>query len=454
MKIIIAGSGKVGEVLCKDLATEGNDITLIEKDMKILERVLGLCDIKGLEGNGADPKILEDAGVKDTDIFMGVTHSDEVNLISCVIAKKMGAKLAIARVRNPEYASRMDFISSALEIDIMINPEREAAAFMMKNLDFPNALAVETFSDNKVNLVKLLVPEETYLDGLKLSDFKANYFSDILVCIVERGESVYVPTGNFILKANDKIYVTGTKHNLYEFYRSVGQKIEKIKSVFITGGGRIAYYLIGLLIEKKLEIKVIEPDFAIARKLSEAYGESVEVIYGNASDKEFLDEERISKYDSCISLSDVDNENMVISMYANKLGIKKIMTRIDDTGLLSILGLVGLQTIITPKQLIADKIIKIARSKIDSRSGNIETLYRLSENRVEAIEFKINEKSKILNTPLKDLHLKKDILILYLIRNKQVIFPNGSTELKSNDSVIVITTQKFLDEIDQISANK
>jgi len=451
MKIIISGSGKVGEFLCKELSTEGNDITLIEKDSKVLEKVLSMADIRGIVGNGADPDILAEAEVADTDIYMGVTHSDEINLISCVIAKKMGARHTIARVRNPEYTSQMNFMREILSIEKIIVPEHEAALFIVKNLEFPNALSVESFADGQVSLVKYQVPADTYLDHLKLSDFKANYFPHILVCIVERGESVYIPTGNFILAAGDLIYVTGSRNDVTEFYKSLSdKKVEPVKTIFINGGGGLTHYLVERLLERRFRIKILENDFHTAKTLSNAYGDAIEVILGSGSDKNLLDAESFEKHDACICLADDDDENVILSMYANKLGIRKIITKVDETSLLGILGLSGFQSIVTPKKIIADTIVKIARSMIGAQGGNIETLYRLSENRVEAIEFKLNETSSVVGVPLRDLRLKENLLIAYIVRNGEILFPDGNTAMRPDDRVIVITTQKFLDDIDKI----
>lgn len=244
MKIIIVGAGKVGELLCNDLSNEGNDITLIETDSKILDKVLSYYDIMGIVGNGTDCDTLKEAYVDSADIFLAVTQSDEINIISSIMAKKLGAKYTIARVRNPLYFSQMNFMSESLGIDRLLNPEAEAAFFISKNLEFPNALNVETFAKNKVTMVEFLVQKESYIDGIKLKDFKHNHFNNILVCIVERGQEVFIPTGNFILKAGDKIYITGYPDDIQEFSKSLGNNDEKIKSVMIIGGGKITHYLI------------------------------------------------------------------------------------------------------------------------------------------------------------------------------------------------------------------
>ncbi len=450
MKIVIVGAGKIGEILCRDLSTEGNDITLIEQDAKILDRVLSVSDIMGIVGNGANREVLADAGVHSADIFIAVTTNDEINLISSVMAKKMGAKYTIARVRNPEYSEQMQFMKESLGIDIMLNPEAEAADFIRKNLEYPNALNVDSFAKNKVNLVEILVEENSYLDGLKLVDFKRNHFRNLLVCIVQRGPEVYVPTGNFVLKADDRIYVTGAHADLGEFYKSLGHSGERIKSVFIVGGGRITHYLADILLKKKMKLKIVELKEERAKELSETF-ENAEIINGNGIDLDLLEEENFSSYDACVSLTGIDEENIIISMFADKIGIKKTITKINSTSLLNVLDFVGLQSILTPKKIIADYIVKIVRSFASAQGeNNIQNLYRLADNRVEAIEFSVGEYSRVAGIPLKDLHIKENVLIPYIIREGKLIMPGGLDVIKPCDTVIIITTQQYLDDIDQI----
>ena len=450
MKIVIVGAGKIGEILCRDLSTEGNDITLIEQEAKILDRVLSVSDIMGIVGNGANREVLADAGVHSADIFIAVTTNDEINLISSVMAKKMGAKYTIARVRNPEYSEQMQFMKESLGIDIMLNPEAEAADFIRKNLEYPNALNVDSFAKNKVNLVEILVEENSYLDGLKLVDFKRNHFRNLLVCIVQRGPEVYVPTGNFVLKADDRIYVTGAHADLGEFYKSLGHSGERIKSVFIVGGGRITHYLADILLKKKMKLKIVELKEERAKELSETF-ENAEIINGNGIDLDLLEEENFSSYDACVSLTGIDEENIIISMFADKIGIKKTITKINSTSLLNVLDFVGLQSILTPKKIIADYIVKIVRSFASAQGeNNIQNLYRLADNRVEAIEFSVGEYSRVAGIPLKDLHIKENVLIPYIIREGKLIMPGGLDVIKPCDTVIIITTQQYLDDIDQI----
>lgn len=450
MKIIIVGAGKIGELLCRDLSTEGSDITLIEQDAKILDKVLSISDIMGIVGNGANREVLRDAGTHEADIFIAVTTNDEINLISSVMAKKMGAKYTIARVRNPEYSEQIEFMRESLGIDVMLNPEAEAAEFICKNLEYPNALNVESFAENKVNLVEISIENDSFLNELTLIEFKQKYFKNLLVCIVQRGQEVFVPTGKFVLKSGDRIYVTGKHTDLGEFYKSLGQCDERIKSAFIIGGGRITHYLIDKLLKKKMKLKIVETQEEKARELSEIY-EQAEIINGNGMDMELLEEEDFKHYDACISLTGIDEENIIISMFADKIGIKKTITKINSTSLLNVLGFVGLQSILTPKKIIADYIIKIVRSRVGSQGeNNIQNLYRLADNRVEAIEFLVKEFSQVIGIPLKDLHIKKNTIIPYIVRKNELIIPGGDDTIQANDRVIIITAQQYLDDIDKI----
>ena len=332
----------------------------------------------------------------------------------------------------------------------MLNPEAEAADFIRKNLEYPNALNVDSFAKNKVNLVEILVEENSYLDGLKLVDFKRNHFRNLLVCIVQRGPEVYVPTGNFVLKADDRIYVTGAHSDLGEFYKSLGHSGERIKSVFIVGGGRITHYLADILLKKKMKLKIVELKEERAKELSETF-ENAEIINGNGIDLDLLEEENFSSYDACVSLTGIDEENIIISMFADKIGIKKTITKINSTSLLNVLDFVGLQSILTPKKIIADYIVKIVRSFASAQGeNNIQNLYRLADNRVEAIEFSVGEYSRVAGIPLKDLHIKENVLIPYIIREGKLIMPGGLDVIKPCDTVIIITTQQYLDDIDQI----
>lgn len=451
MNIIIVGAGKVGELLCSDLSREGNDIILIEKNEARLNAVLANNDIRGIAGNGANPKILEDAISDGCDLFIAVTPEDEINIMASIMGKKLGAKYTIARVRNPEYSSHVNFMMQSLGVDKMINPELEAAKDISRSLKYPSAITVESFLNNKVTMVKLHITKYSRLVSIALKDLYkiTSETKNLLVCIVERDDNVFIPNGDFIIQEGDFIYITGTTKSLTSFYTDVGGDTRKIESALIIGGSRIGYYLLKRLTQRKIATKIIERNEDRALNFAEEFPKT-EVILGDGTDPDFLKEQRINNYDSLVCLTGIDEENILISLYAKTQGTIKTVTKVDRTSLLNIIGVVGLQTIVTPKKIIADEIIKTVRSKINKRGSQIDTLYRLSENRVEAIEFTVDANSKTIGVTLQELKTKPGIIIAYIYRNGEVIVPSGTDMLQLNDRVVVITMARFLESLDEI----
>lgn len=452
MEIVIAGGGKVGSVLCAELSSEGNNVILIEKDARKLEALISKNDISGIVGNGAGYDIQMEAGVDDCDIFIAVTPQDEVNIMAAILAKKLGARYTIARVRNPEYSKHIDFVRESLGISLMINPEFEAARSMARIIKFPTVLSLQSFANNRVNLVELEIGRTSPLVDLSLNDFRTTY-GNILVCIVERGEETIIPSGDTTIKQGDHIYIIGTKKDVGRFYKKVGSEKKKIHSVLIIGGGRITYYLIRLLKDFKMNIKVIERNLEVAQNLSETFSE-IEVINGDGTDQEFLEDQGIDDYDAFISLTGVDEENIITSLFASQKDISKIITKVNRTLLLKIFGTLGMESIITPKRVIANNIIQFVRSLINTSVSSVEALYRLADNEVEAIQFKVKAGSKVLNIPLETMQTKPNLLIGYIIRGPHLILPAGNDSIKVDDQVIVITKGKKMEDIDDILMKK
>ncbi|MGB3160332.1 Trk system potassium transporter TrkA [Carnobacterium sp.] len=452
MKIVIVGGGKVGEFLCAALSTEGNDVILIEKNSRILEKIVNKTEIIGIVGNGANYDAQLEANVPECDVFIAVTETDEINMIASIIAKKLGAKNTILRARDKEYSTHIDFLRESLGITMLINPELEAAKHMANLIKFPSALSVESFVYGRVNMVELEIKEKSKLDNINLVQFK-NQHKDIMVMIVLRGEQAFIPFGESVLQKGDRIYVTGGQKQLNKFYKAAGSYKEKIRSVMIIGGGRITYYLLTLLAPLKLNIKVIEHNEKKATELSSHFPEVV-VIDGDGTDQTLLDEERMETYDAVISLTGVDEENVINSMYAAKKNIKKIITKINRISLMKILGSVGLQSVITPKRIIANSIIRFVRSLEESEGSDVEALYRLADDQVEVLQFKVKETSKIINIPLSQLNTKNNLLIAYIIRKKKVIFPDGRDVIKPKDYVVVVSANGYFNDIDDIRKPK
>lgn len=448
MKIVIVGAGKVGEALCRDLSSEGNDIVLIEQNQKTLEKVMEISDITGIVGNGADVNIQKEAGVDSSKIFLAVTESDELNIIACIIAKRLGAKDTIARVRKPEYSTNVEFMKQNFGISMMINPEQASAMDILNTLKYPCAFNVENFLDNKVNLVELVVEENSPLENLMLKDYRLTK-EKILICAVERDGEVTIPTGDFVLKRGDRFFVTGTSRALKEFITKCDYKNGIIKSVFIVGGSRIAFYLTKLLLDKKINVKLFEIDPHVAEVFAESYPE-ITVINGDGTDQELLLEEGIGNYDAVVSLTGIDEENIIISMFSISQNVPKNITKINRNIMKTIVDKLDLDTIITPKKIIADRIIRFVRSQINTRGSKLENFHRILDNKVEVIHFSITKDSKALNIPLMDLPTISNLLIACIKRKNEIIYPGGRDVIKIGDEVLVVTKEKYLDEFDGI----
>lgn len=448
MKIVIVGAGKVGEALCRDLASEGNDIILIEIDPVRLNKVIEIADITGLVGNGASYDVLMEAGADTSDVFIAVTESDELNIISSIMAKKIGAQEVISRVRNPEYSQNMEFVKKDLGISLMINPEAESARDIINVLRYPCAYNVDSFMGNKVSLVEFEVEEDSQLNGMTLKDYNMTV-QKTLICIVKRGDEVHIPDGNFVLKAKDRIHVTGTVQAINEFILNCKYSNGVIRSALIIGGNRIAYYLIEKLLEKKVRVKLIEIDRERAEYFSHAFPHAV-VINADGTDQDLLTEEGIENYDAVLSLTGIDEENIIVSMFADSVGVGKNITKINRNILNPIIEKLDLDTIITPKKIIADIIIKFVRSKINSKGSKVENLHRLVGNQVEAIHFSIKDDSKAIGIPLKDLKTLPELLLACIKRGNEIIYPGGHDYIVKGDQVLVVTKNRYLDEFDDI----
>ena len=448
MKIVIAGAGVVGESLCSELSAEGNDVILIEKEEKILNKIVENYDITGLVGNGASYETLLEAGTDTADIFIAATESDELNIISSIIAKKLGTKFTIARVRNPEYSSNMQFVREGLGISLMINPEQETAKSIANKLMFPVALSVENFFGQRAGFISIRVQKDNFLNGMQLKELEFSSKDKVIICTVRRGEDVFIPSGDFTILEGDIVHIAGSKEAVHKFYDKIEKSNLKIDSALLVGGGTISHYLIGKLLENKIKVKVIENNKERAEKLSESYPKAI-VIRGDEADQEFLMQEGINNYDSTVILTDSDEENTVITMFVNSITNSKLITKMNRTLMLSILEKNTRTSTVVPKKVISDMIISVVRSKANMRGSTMSFLYRL-ENQVEFITFEINENSNAIDIPLKDLKIKKGMLIASILRNGKMIFPGGSDVIKCNDSVMVVTTASSIEDFDDI----
>ena len=448
MKIVIAGAGVVGESLCSELSAEGNDVILIEKEEKILNKIVENYDITGLVGNGASYETLLEAGTDTADIFIAATESDELNIISSIIAKKLGTKFTIARVRNPEYSSNMQFVREGLGISLMINPEQETAKSIANKLMFPVALSVENFFGQRAGFISIRVQKDNFLNGMQLKELEFSSKDKVIICTVRRGEDVFIPSGDFTILEGDIVHIAGSKEAVHKFYDKIEKSNLKIDSALLVGGGTISHYLIGKLLENKIKVKVIENNKERTEKLSESYPKAI-VIRGDEADQEFLTQEGINNYDSTVILTDSDEENTVITMFVNSITNSKLITKMNRTLMLSILEKNTRTSTVVPKKVISDMIISVVRSKTNMRGSTMSFLYRL-ESQVEFITFEINKNSRAIDISLKDLKIKKGTLIASILRDGKMIFPGGNDAIKINDSVMVVTTASSIEDFDDI----
>lgn len=451
MKIIVVGAGVVGEELCSELSRE-NEIILIEKDIHRFERIMEKYDITGLVGNGASYENLIEVGTDKADMFVSVTESDEANIMACIIAKKMGAKYTIARVRNPEYTQNIKFVREELGISFMINPEAEAAKNIVNKLRFPNALSADSYFSNNANIIELVIKPESIFVGIALKDIEKILKDKIVVCVVKRDEKVLIPTGDFILKENDSMYVTGSSDAVMKFYNKMGYKTKAINSVMILGGGIISHYLTEKLLKSNKKIKIIDSSEKRAEALSRRYDKKAIIIKGPETDQEFLVGEGIGQYDAVVAITDNDEENIVISMFAKSVNDGKILTKMNSTMLMPILNEQGFSPIV-PKKIIAEMILRVVRSKIAAKSSKMNALRRLYNTDAEAIIFEIENESRALGIPLKNLKIKSNLLIGCILRNnEELIYPGGNDVIKCGDRVVVVTLKSNIEEFDDILA--
>lgn len=448
MKIVIMGAGKVGKLLCRDLSAENHEITLIEKDEVTFQTVLNQYDITGVLGNGASYDTQMEAGVNHADIFISLTENDELNMIAAVLAKKLGAIKTCARVRNQDYSGLSDLMRTSLDINVFINPELEAAQKCMRLIEFPLADSFESFANNKALIVELRVNPDFNLVGKSISDFRSLYKNIIVCCVLANGETI-IPKGNFIIESNFQLFVTGPISDLMKLYKDNGQQESKIRSLFVIGGGLLTQYLIKLFEKSKVKIKVLEVNHQEAKLLSQKYPQ-VEVVEADGTDINNLYEQRAANYDAVLAMTGIDEENIIISMVAKSLGVKKTFTKISRTELIDFVdSAVGLQSVITPKRIIADSILQYVRALYNSQGSNVETLYRIANDQVEALQFRVKEGSKATQKPLWDLQIKDNVIIAYIYRHNQVIFPTGNDHLMPHDRVIVIAKKGRFNDLDE-----
>ena len=450
MKIVIVGDGKVGHALSEQLSGEGHDIVIIDNRADKARYTDTRLDVVAVQGNGASYAVQQEAGVQDADILIAATSADEVNMLSCLVAKKLGARNTIARVRNPEYAQQLVLMREDLGLSMAVNPELAAAVEIARILGFPSATRIETFGGGRVELYEFQLPQDTPLHDLPLFRLYTAHKLKVLVCVVQRGGEVSIPSGDFVLQRGDVLNITATRTQIQEFCRVAGIATHRVHTVMIVGGSRIAYYLTRQLQNMGIQVKIVERDHARCLQLCEAFPQTV-IIEGDAGDYAMLEEEGLPETDAFVALTGNDEENILLSLSASTQGVK-VVTKVNRDGLTGLAAKLQLGSIISPKHITANNIVQVVRAMENSQGSNVETLHRLVDNTVEALEFRIVPGFDRAGVPLKDLTFQPGLLVACILRGAGVIIPDGNDTIEVGDSVVVVTTHHYMDDISDIFA--
>ena len=454
MKIIIIGTGKVGFSLAEQLLNEKHDITIVDTQDSALRRATDALDIMSVKGNGVSTDTLREAGAEDADLLVAATNSDEVNMVCCLTAKHLGAKYTIARIRNPEYNLGLHELKKNMGIDMVINPENATAVEISRLLRFPSAANIETFCRGRVELMGFRLQEGDFLVNQPLHALSAQVKQlSLLVCAVDRDGEVTIPNGSFVPQVGDKLYLIGRPTSLDQFFRLLGRYSPKVKTVFIVGGGKISVYLTAILEKMKMRVKIVELSEKRCRLVSEMMPRTT-VIFGDGTDQELLESERMSAADAFVALTDRDEDNLIISLYAMQQGMHKVVTKCNRQNYTGIARAVGLDSVISPKLITAAQILQLVRGMQNSQGSVMNTLYRIADGKTEAMEFTVGPSTRHLNVPLRDLHLHKGILIAVIMRDGEIIIPEGSSCIQEGDSVIIISRDRPILDLNDIYAEE
>lgn len=449
MKIVIIGDGKVGYKLAKQLSSEKYDIILIDSNEEKLRKSIERMDVFCVAGEGGSVEVQQRADVPHADLVIACTSTDECNMLSCLIARRLGARHTIARVRNPIYYKQIDFLKKDLHLSMVVNPELIVAGDITRLLLFPDASKVETFVKGRVELVEFPI-HCGKLEGLSLSELYARFQVQVLVCAVESGETVLIPDGDYILKAGDKLHIAASHQNMEQFFKKIALRKEKIKNAMICGGGRVAYYLASQLCNLGMNVKIIERNRERCEELCELLPKAT-IINGDATEHDLLIEEGIEKTDAFIALTGMDEENIIMSLFASKQSVSKVIVKINEDRRAMMIDELGLDSIVSAKTATADAILGYVRARRNSQcSANVETMYQLLDGRVEALEFIIKSENAYTGVPLKDLNLKVNNIIACIARGRKIIIPNGDDSIQVGDSVVIITMTKQIRDLDDI----
>ena len=449
MKIIVVGDGKVGFAIAKQLNQEGHDITVVENKANVLSSTMNQLDIVGVQGNGASLDTLLEARVPSSDLLIAATSTDEVNIICCLLAKKLGARHTIARIRNPEYNNTVRLIKDELGLSMSINPE-QAAREILRAIRFSNSIKVSSFAKGRIELAEVKVTENSPLINMRVVDINRRFKTEVLFVTILRDGEVIIPNGNTVIYANDRLTLTGSTTQLERFFIKIGILSDRtVNEVMIVGGGRITYYLTSMLLELGMAVKIIELNKEKCINLVEKFPQAT-VIHGDGTDHELLLSESLEEMDAFIALTDNDEENVIISMFAQSHGVTHVLPKVNRVSLGFLLEKLGLENSITPKFITANQIVQYVRAMQNTVGSNVESLIKLVDDKVEALEFRVRDNCRFIDVPIKDLNIRKGIIIAYVTHKGVSKVATGDMRIQLSDTVIIISKVAGLRDINDL----
>ena len=449
MRIIVVGSGKIGTTLIASLVAEGHDVTAIDNNGEVLTELTNIYDVMGVTGNGADCETLEEAGAATADLVIAVTDSDEVNMLCCYIARQIGAAHTIARIRNPEYTDQIYKMRHIFGLSMAINPERMAAEELYHILRLPSAVKIETFSHRKFQMIEIILKADSPLVGMPLSQVRTRFKAKFLICVVQRGAQVFIPDGNFVLQSGDKVGLTAAHGEMQKILKDIGILQKQARNVMILGGSRTGYYLAKRLTAGGNNVKIIEQRVDLCEELCDLLPKAT-VIHGDGANQELLLEEGLEDMDAFVSLTGMDEENILLSFFASAHQVPKVISKVSRDELGTIAQRLGLDCIVSPRKITADVLVRYARALENASGSNVETLYKLMDDGAEALEFNAKDDPRLVRIPLRTLETKSQVLIAGILRNRDVIIPSGEDMILPGDKVVVIAAAQHLQDLADI----
>ena len=451
MRILVVGDGKVGHTLAQELISEGHDVVIIDRNDEVVRKAEDMLDAMCIHGNGANAKTLLDAGVEKADIVVAATASDETNMLCCLVAKRLGAKYTIARIRDPEYNESLTLLQHELGIDMTINPERATALEISRLLRFPYASNIESFAKGHVELVEFRAQEGDVIVGRPLKELPAKLPSlpKVLYCAVEREGEVTIPTGEFVIHAGDKVHVAGEMVTITDYFRFMGRTAKRVKNVMLLGGGRISYYLAKLLSPAGIHVTMIEIDEEKAELLS-AQLPHVDVIAGDGTDQELLEQENLGGMDAFVSLSDRDEENLMTGLYAQQQGLQKVIIKNNRLAYNGVINSLGLDSLVSPRIITCNALLRYVRARVNGGGTAVEKLYRLVDGKAEALEFIAREGDPYIGVPLKELTVSPGTLVAIILHRGKVIIPFGNDVIQAGDSVVIMSNRSGITDLKEV----